>query len=87
MGLFLQNCLYLNKYFFLENLIMYLINAKILQVLVLNRYVNYLICIFININEDIRNKKKNVNNLRGCINNMTHISAAYDHILSYLIPD
>ena len=33
---------------------------KTLQGLVSNRYVNYIICMYMNINEDIRNKKYTV---------------------------
>ena len=39
-------------------------------------YTNYLICIFMNIKENIRNKRKVLENLKGCKYNITHMSAA-----------
>ena len=38
-------------------------------------YTNYLICIFMNINENIRNKSKILETLKGCTYNITHMSA------------
>ena len=50
-------------------------------------YTNYLICIFMNINENIRNKRKLVEMLRGYNYKITTISAASYHILQDLVPN
>ena len=41
------------------------------------RYANYQICIFMNINENIRNKRKISKKLRGFTCQIFYISAAY----------
>ena len=48
-------------------------------------YVNYQICIFMNINENIRNKRKIVKNKEVYIQNYLHLSCFYP-ILTALIP-
>ena len=50
-------------------------------------YTNYLICIFININENIRNKRKMLENLKGCTYNITHLSAANYSRLPKMVPN
>ena len=40
-----------------------------------------------NINENIRNKRKMVEHLRGCTNNIIHISAANYSRLQKLVPN
>ena len=40
-----------------------------------------------NINENIRNKRKMVEYLRGCTNNINHISAANYSRLQKLVPN
>ena len=37
-------------------------------------YENYLICIFMNINENFRNERKNLRKIKGCTYKMTIIS-------------
>ena len=51
------------------------------------RYTNDPICIFMNINENIRNKRKVVENLKGCTYNITHITAAHYSRLPKLTPN
>ena len=50
-------------------------------------YTNYLNCIFKNINENIRNKRKLLENLKGCTYNITHLSAANYSRLPKLVPN
>ena len=40
-----------------------------------------------NINENIRNKRKMLENLKGCTYNMTHMSAANYSKLQELVPN
>ena len=40
-----------------------------------------------NINENIRNKKKMLENLKGCMYNITHMSAANYYKLPKLVPN
>ena len=47
----------------------------------------HLICIFININENIRNKRKMLETLKGCKYNITHMSAANYFKLPNLVPN
>ena len=49
------------------------------------RYANYPICIFMNINENIRNKRKIVK-IKGVLMHIIHVSAAYYPILQALVP-
>ena len=42
-------------------------------------------CIFMNINENIRNKRKMLENLKGCTHNLIHMSAAHYSGLPKLI--
>ena len=50
-------------------------------------YTNYLICIFININENIRNQRKMLETLKGCTYSKTHMSAANYSKLPKLVPN
>ena len=43
--------------------------------------------LFMNINENIRNEKKNMETLVGCTYTTTHISAATYHKLQTLVPN
>ena len=40
-----------------------------------------------NINENIRNKRKKVENLRGCMNKISHMSSANYSKLPKLVPN
>ena len=51
----------------------YNINAMTLYFVVINRYASNLICIFMNINEDIRNKTKNYRKMKGSTNKNSYI--------------
>ena len=48
-------------------------------------YANHFMIIFLNINLDVRNERKMVIQLRGCINKSTHIIAANIPRLPHLV--
>ena len=54
---------------------------------VINRYASNLICIFMNINEDIRNKTKQYRKMKGFTNKISYISAAKCFMLPDMLPD
>ena len=49
-------------------------------------YENYLICIFMNINENFCNERKNLRKIKGCTYNMTNISPTMCSSVSNLVP-
>ena len=64
----------------------YQINAKVEPIYIMIRYANYLIIIFMNINENIRNERKSKNKM-GVIYKTTVISAAIYYKLQNLVPN
>ena len=50
-------------------------------------YTHSLICIFVNINENVRNKWKMLENLKGCMYNITHMSTANYSRLPKMVPN
>ena len=57
-----------------------------LYFVVINRYASNLICIFMNINEDIRNKTKKYRKMKGSTNKISYKKAAKCFILENLVP-
>ena len=49
-------------------------------------YENYLICIFMNINEKFCNLRKNLRKIKGCTYKMTNISPTMCSSVSNLVP-
>ena len=49
-------------------------------------YENYLICIFMNINEKFCNQRKNLRKIKGCTYKMTNISPTMCSSVSNLVP-
>ena len=47
---------------------------------------NFLICIFMNINESFCNERKNLRKIKGCTYKMTNISSAMCSSVSNLVP-
>ena len=47
---------------------------------------NYLICIFVNINENFCNERKNLRKIKGCTYKMTNISPTMCFSVSNLVP-
>ena len=61
---------------FLDYQTCYQIKAETIHFNPIERYTHCLICIFMNINENKSNKRKMLENLKGCTYNITHMSAA-----------
>ena len=49
-------------------------------------YENYLICIFMNINENFCIERKNLRKIKGCIYKMTNVSPTMCSSVSNLVP-
>ena len=49
-------------------------------------YENYLICIFMNINENFCNETKNLRKIKGCTYKMTNVSPTMCSSVSNLVP-
>ena len=47
---------------------------------------NYIICIFMNINENFCNERKNLRKIKGCTHKMTNISPTMCSSVSNLVP-
>ena len=85
-----RKCAILPKYkllTFLDYQTCYQIRVETLHFNQIVWYANYLICIFMNSNENIRNKRKMLENLKGCTYNITHMSAANYSKLPNLVPN
>ena len=49
-------------------------------------YENYLICIFMNINENFSNERKNLRKIKGCTYKITNVSPTMCSSVSNLVP-
>ena len=49
-------------------------------------YENYLICIFMNINENFHNERENLGKIKGCTYKMTNVSPNMCSSVSNLVP-
>ena len=72
---------------FLDYQTCYQIKVETLHFNLVVLYTNYLICISMNINANIRNNRKMLESLKGCTYNINHMPAANYSILPKLVPN